>query len=268
LLLHEVLLYLSKNKNFKEKYAFKGGTCLIKVYFNYYRFSEDLDFVINQNFKNTSNTQVKKLLDDLRREIFQIFEILNLKTNKVLGDGWKMIHSDKNKIIGFEAITNYISIFDNSEQRIKIEISFRNKLFKKTQMKIIKHEFFNSLDEPIIDDNIKIKCIDLKENFAEKIRALVTRKNIAIRDLFDIYIILSKGFIKVDKKFVELCILKINETIKFNEEDLYKFINNLDKIEISQKEIHAVLKYDEKINTNEMIKTIISKLNIENKHNF
>jgi predicted nucleotidyltransferase component of viral defense system len=49
LLLQGLLLQLSKSKYFSEKFVFKGGTCLTKAYFGYYRFSEDLDFTwINQ----------------------------------------------------------------------------------------------------------------------------------------------------------------------------------------------------------------------------
>ena len=43
-ILHSFLYTLCKNERFKEKYLFKGGSCLIKCYFGYYRFSVDLDF--------------------------------------------------------------------------------------------------------------------------------------------------------------------------------------------------------------------------------
>jgi predicted nucleotidyltransferase component of viral defense system len=44
IILHEILTYLSKDKFFAGSYFFKGGTCLIKHYLGYYRFSEDIDF--------------------------------------------------------------------------------------------------------------------------------------------------------------------------------------------------------------------------------
>lgn len=43
-----LLFYLSNNSLFKEKAVFRGGTCLKKIYFHDYRFSEDLDFIINE----------------------------------------------------------------------------------------------------------------------------------------------------------------------------------------------------------------------------
>ncbi len=41
-LLHRILRGI--NSELGEKYLFKGGSCLIKCYFGYYRFSVDLDF--------------------------------------------------------------------------------------------------------------------------------------------------------------------------------------------------------------------------------
>jgi len=42
-----VLFYLSKDSSLCENLVFRGGTALKKVYFPEYRFSEDLDFVID-----------------------------------------------------------------------------------------------------------------------------------------------------------------------------------------------------------------------------
>lgn len=44
LILHQMLIDLSRNGFFSENFVFKGGTCLIKYYLGYYRFSEDIDF--------------------------------------------------------------------------------------------------------------------------------------------------------------------------------------------------------------------------------
>jgi len=44
LILHQILLDLSKNRFFSKNFVFKGGTCLIKCYLGYFRFSEDVDF--------------------------------------------------------------------------------------------------------------------------------------------------------------------------------------------------------------------------------
>jgi predicted nucleotidyltransferase component of viral defense system len=44
LILHQILFDLSGDRFFAANALFKGGTCLIKSYFGYLRFSEDIDF--------------------------------------------------------------------------------------------------------------------------------------------------------------------------------------------------------------------------------
>ncbi|ALM76201.1 hypothetical protein TBCH5v1_2305 [Thermococcus barophilus] len=44
IILHSILRELYSNEYFSTNYLFKGGTCLIKCYLGYYRFSVDLDF--------------------------------------------------------------------------------------------------------------------------------------------------------------------------------------------------------------------------------
>jgi len=141
---------LHKINERKIKYlVFKGGTCLNKCYLGFYRLSEDLDFVFNQDVKGLSKLQIRKILSELRKELFDILEELGLETNKELGIGWKMLTSKKEpKIVGLEIITEYKSLIDNTLQTIKIEISFRNKLINQTKFRPIRHEFIDVLKTP------------------------------------------------------------------------------------------------------------------------
>ena len=96
---------------------------------------------------------------------------------------------------------------------------------------------------------VEIEVIDLTENFAEKFRALVIRKNIAIRDIYDIYFILKSK------------ILKINESMdkRFTREDLIKFIGGLKSklSDLNEKDLSSLLKSDEKVSVKEMIQEIV-----------
>src|SRR3989338_8061223 len=49
-----------------DEYAFKGGTCLSKVYLNYHRISEDIDFTfIDQNiFRSKTTNQIKNICSE------------------------------------------------------------------------------------------------------------------------------------------------------------------------------------------------------------
>jgi len=243
--------------------VFKGGTCLNKCYLGFYRLSEDLDFVYNKDVREFSKTQIKKILDKLRRELFEILNELGFETSKELGKGWKMLISKlKPRIVGLEIITNYNSLIDNSIQTIKIEISFRKKLQKLTKRKIIKHKFVDTLGQTILKENVEIEVIDLVENFAEKFRALITRKNIAIRDIYDIHFILKKKKVKLDKKIIELILIKINENKKenFTKEKLIQFIKNLNSKlpDLNEDELSSVLKSGENVKISKMVKLIIS----------
>ena len=100
------ILHKISEKKIKDL-VFKGGTCLNKCYLRFYRLSEDLDFVYNQEVKGKTKLQIKKILDGLRRELFSILNEMKFKTSKELGKGWKMLTSKEDpKIVGLEIITN------------------------------------------------------------------------------------------------------------------------------------------------------------------
>src|SRR3990167_4165853 len=104
-ILHEV------SKRQIKDLVFKGGTCLNKCYLNFYRLSEDLDFVYNKDVKILSKNQVRKKLSEIKKEFFEIIGKIGLEVNKELGKGWKMLTSkQKPGIVGLEIITNYTSL--------------------------------------------------------------------------------------------------------------------------------------------------------------
>ena len=63
-----------------EEYIFKGGTCLAKVYFDYFRFSEDLDFTFsNQDlFDGKSTKSIKKICKEKIDEFGKKLELLEM----------------------------------------------------------------------------------------------------------------------------------------------------------------------------------------------
>ncbi len=257
------ILHKISKKQIKDL-VFKGGTCLNKCYLGFYRLSEDLDFVYNTDTKELSKRQIKLILDKLRRELIGILDELEFETSKELGKGWKMLTSRfKPRIVGLEIITKYNSIIDNSVQTIKLEISFRKKLRKPTKRKTIKHEFIDATGEPILEKDIEIEVIDLNENLAEKFRALMVRKNIAIRDVYDIHFILKNKIAKIDKALIDLILAKINESSKerFTRKELFDFIKSLDSklSDLNEKEISSMLKSDEDVDVKEMVEVIVGE---------
>lgn len=189
---------------FWEKYPnliFKWWTCLNKIYFPYFRLSEDLDFVINTDFWCKAR---KTLLKQYENDFVEDLKILWLK----LKDQRTKFDSYKLAMFTFE----YNSIIDNSSQTIKIDISLKNNLKLAQKKWEIKSFFIN----PVLEENIFwkhfINCIDLKESVAEKLRAWLTRKEPAIRDFFDIwYIKNNSNFDFKDLEFIELVNIKLKE---------------------------------------------------------
>ncbi len=206
LLLQGLLLELSKSDYFLENFVFKGGTCLTKAYFGYYRFSEDLDFTqINQKaFEGKSGRQIRKMLS---KEISKIMEIIE-KISKELGLNFNPIKSDRhyvqlggsNRFVTFKLW--YKPTTEDRETFIKIQLNFVDKILrkpKKRKLKAIaeKHaEDFAYLYPKyasIATEGPTFYCYGLKEIAAEKVRALLTRRGFKARDIVDLYYLARKG---------------------------------------------------------------------------
>ncbi len=169
---------------FWEKYPdliFKGWTCLNKVYFPYFRLSEDLDFVINQDLGRAAR---QTLLREYEEGFVSDLRVLGLTLRA------ERTKYDEHRLAMFTF--EYSSIFDNSIQTIKIDISLKSSLIcwaKKLPIQSIYMDQF--LEEPIFSQDHTISCIDLTESIAEKMRAALTRREPAIRDFFDIWYVRS-----------------------------------------------------------------------------
>lgn len=205
---------------FWEKYPdliFKWWTCLNKIYFPYFRMSEDLDFVLNSDLWARAR---KTLLKDYENNFVEDLKILwiNLREERTKFDSYKLA------MFTFE----YNSVINNSIQTIKIDISLKNNL----QLKPVSWEIRSIYIDKIIEENIfdkhYINCIDLKESVAEKLRAGLTRWVPAIRDFFDIwYVKQFWNFDFEDSEFKNLLEIKLKEanykyTLEENFENLKK----------------------------------------------
>ncbi|MFH0906249.1 MAG: nucleotidyl transferase AbiEii/AbiGii toxin family protein [archaeon] len=245
--------------------VFKGGTCLNKCYLGFYRLSEDLDFIYNENLNKLTNRQLKIKTEDIRKKLYSLLTSCGFKVDHNLGLDWKKITKD-NRVINQIIYAKYRSVISEKEENIKLEISYRNKLFLKTKNRQITHLFYNKLNLAILEENKNIECIDIVENLAEKYRALVTRQNIALRDIYDIGYILEKEEIKIDNSFIDLIIKKIEETKPFTKQEFFEFIKNLNIDKINKSLLDAVLRSDidldkELENKFKLVKIVLKKLN-------
>ena len=164
---------------FGEKYSdlvFKWGTCLNKIYFPYFRLSEDLDFVLNVDGGRAIR---KTLLKDYEENFIKDLALLGL----TLRDERTKFDEYRLALFTFE----YESVFDSSRQTIKIDISLKRPL----QLSPVKMPIRTIFRDAVLGESIfsahTITCIDLTEALAEKMRAALTRSEPAIRDFFDIW---------------------------------------------------------------------------------
>ncbi len=178
---------------------FKWWTCLNKVHFWYYRLSEDLDFVVLSDGWDSSR---EKLLKRYRDDLIVFMQSLWCSLQE-----WRTrFNSNTQWLFRFA----YQSLIDKTIQEVKIDIHIQKSLLCPISKLPIKHIFYSFIDnKPIFPSNV-VFCMNLDEAMAEKMRAWLTRRTPAIRDLFDIWYARSQWFDfekihdLIDKKIAEV----------------------------------------------------------------
>ncbi len=169
--------------------VFKGGTCLKYIY-NLNRFSEDLDFNINN----------QKLFQEQIKQTLKHFEKIGISYYFIKEESFKDAYTCE---IGFHG-----PLYDGTNQtqnKFRIDAGYRTGTLKKPEWKLIKSEY------PEIEDNFLIQIMNQQEIFAEKITALFGRKK--GRDLFDVWFLINAGLL-LDKKLLKNKLS--NQKVKIN----------------------------------------------------
>ncbi|MBS3081507.1 nucleotidyl transferase AbiEii/AbiGii toxin family protein [Candidatus Pacearchaeota archaeon] len=118
-----------------ENYVFKGGTCLAKVYLNYFRFSEDLDFTFtNQElWKGKSTNEIKKVCKEKIDSLGEQIEKIGFEFKFDKKDAKYVILGSNNKLVTFKV--HYTSVLTGTPSFIKIQINFLEKIIFPYQIK-------------------------------------------------------------------------------------------------------------------------------------
>jgi len=170
--------------------VFKGGTCLSKVYADFYRLSEDLDLVIPVAV-DTPRNQRRSEMDPIKG----IFSELPAVIPRIAVSKAFRGHNESRQYIGY---LEYPSVVMDKQERLKIEIGIREPLLLssvtgKTRT-IVVNPFSGRPFLPVFT----VQAIDMKEAYAEKVRAALTRREPAIRDLFDLFYAVRKMKLDID----------------------------------------------------------------------
>ncbi|MHB1868451.1 MAG: nucleotidyl transferase AbiEii/AbiGii toxin family protein [Nitrososphaerales archaeon] len=171
-----ILMLISELPDFtsySEKMAFRGGTCIRKVFYpDETRFSEDLDF---------TNLTVK--------ESTSFLEVVNSLTGKNLGvTTFERTEIEYQNERGLDFILYYTSVLQQ-RNHIAFNLSTASPLEEAARM--------NAKVAPYFRESPKVLTLSLNEIVVEKMRALLQRKK--PRDAFDVWFLIHEKGIKLDK---------------------------------------------------------------------
>ena len=102
-------------------------------------------------------------------------------------------------------VLGYTSLLGSTEETIKIEVGLREPLFMKAEQADVKTLLLNPVNELPLVPLLTVECLSWEEAMAEKLRAALSRRVVAIRDYYDIdYAIHSQGLSVLKPELVEL----------------------------------------------------------------
>ena len=155
-----VTLYLLKDI---DGLHFKGGTALQKIFLNYARLSEDVDYTVTGN------------LEEVKEEITRIVTDSGLFESVTLAKD----------VDGFSRLVLHYTNFDGMKDVVFIDLNRRAKLLKQPEIHAIPH-FYGEEIPPF-----SVSTLAAQELCAEKLAATIGRNK--PRDHFDVYMIIKKG---------------------------------------------------------------------------
>ena len=173
-----ILWGVANHEQLSKILVFKGGTVLKKVYFEDYRFSEDLDFTLLNN--EITNEQI---FDWFKESFEEIKEESNIPL--------EIIDDNEHEDGGINFYIGYVGPLGGfgNNKKVKVDISRSEKL-----------EFEPVVKNAIVDysdlEDYKLVCYPLEELLVEKLRCTMQRTQ--PRDYYDIWYL-----VEVEKMEVE-----------------------------------------------------------------
>jgi len=203
--LHRLLHSISESGPLSESLVFKGGTCLVKAYAGYFRFSEDIDFTRRQDRgwrEKTGSRPEKHCSSEITamvREFKRISDGLGLRfsgdKSRGTPKGGDVDIRGRGKM--FDIWLSYRSEVLEIPVKIKVQVNLMDRMeFPVASMPL--RSYVDGVDmeglRAIYGDacteylrRIVFPCYDAREIFTEKCRAAMTRIVSKPRDVLDIY---------------------------------------------------------------------------------
>jgi predicted nucleotidyltransferase component of viral defense system len=181
---------------------FKGGTCLAKVHVDFYRLSEDLDFVIPVDVGSTRG--------DRRRQVATLKTAVSLLPRELPAFRLDKPLTGANDSTQYFAAVDFTSLVTGQRDTIKLEIGLREPLMLPKTLGRAKTILLNPSSGESLVEQLDLRCISLLEAFAEKFRAALSRREVAIRDFYDLDYAIRQNLIHPeDEQLIDLVRQKI-----------------------------------------------------------
>lgn len=166
-----ILQGISQHDELSKTIVFKGGTVLKKIYFEDYRFSEDLDFTLL--IDSISNEQIFDWFEE-------IFEYIGEEANLQL----EIIDNNEHHDGGINFYISYVGPLggQGNNKKVKVDISRNEKM---AFAPISQSAIISYSDQ----QGYQLLCYPLQEVLVEKLRSIMQRMQ--PRDFYDIWYLLE-----------------------------------------------------------------------------
>lgn len=173
-----ILFGVAKHEQLLKAIVFKGGTALKKIYFEDYRFSEDLDFTLLN--AEISNEQIFSWFKE-------VFEFIKDEANIPLD----IIDNNEHEEGGVNFYISYIGPLggQGNNKKVKVDISRSEQLVFEPVMNDV-FIGYSDLEEH------QLLCYSLEEVLVEKMRTVMQRMQ--ARDFYDIWYLLEEHEMDAD----------------------------------------------------------------------
>ena len=198
-----ITVVLSRINELSNDLIFKGGTCLSKIYYSYYRLSEDLDFTLKLSGNSTRTTR-SNAIKAIRGGLRSFLKAFGMNVEDLDKAG----HRESTQYIFY---LEYDSVVLNKKESIKLEIGMRFNPLLPIVSEKVNHKFLHPFTKEHLFDAGSVNCLALKELVAEKLRAAATREVIAARDFYDLGYLLKEEFDFKNNELLALFRKKLEE---------------------------------------------------------
>ena len=171
-----LLAAINANPALANSWVFKGGTCLKKCYFETYRFSEDLDFTL----ENEAHISESFLIEQFSLISEWLYEKtgIEIPVDRLIFEIYKNPRG-RRSCEGRVYYQSYFSSGKHSIPKVKFDLTADEILVMPSSRQTVFHPYSDVPPEKIHTD-----CYTFPELFGEKIRALAERGR--PRDLYDV----------------------------------------------------------------------------------